>query len=105
MDGMKPEQEKYKDRSHLEADDVAEKFARSVANHGDSSDDTVLAEEAPEDHVPLPDVGQVPGLQEDLVGHGLVGESVPGERAVYLAVSHPDQAVLQAGGGQAGGEL
>ena len=53
--------------SHLEADDVAEEFAGSEAEHGDASDDSVLAEEAAEDHVPLPDVGQVPGQMFSLL--------------------------------------
>ena len=48
--------------SHLEADNVAEKFPGGVADHGDSSDDSVLAEEAAKDHVPLPDIGQIPGI-------------------------------------------
>ena len=47
--------------SHLEADDVAGDFASSEADHGDCSDDAVLAEEAAEDQVPLPDIGQIPG--------------------------------------------
>ena len=53
--------------SHLEADDVAEEFTGSEAEHGDPSDDSVLAEEAAEDHVPLPDVGQVPGQMFSLL--------------------------------------
>ena len=92
-------------QTHLEADDVAEEFAGGVADHGDPGDDTVLAEEAPQDHVSLPDVRQVSALQEDLVRHGLAGEALPGDGAVELAVSHRHQSVDQAGGRQGGGEL
>ena len=49
-------------RSYLEADNVAEELAGSVADHGDSSDDSILAEETAQDHVPLPDIGQIPGI-------------------------------------------
>ena len=53
--------------SHLEADDVAEEFAGGVADHGDSSNKSVLAEETAKDHVPLPDIGQVPGQMFSLL--------------------------------------
>ena len=49
---------------HLEADNVADELAGSEADHGDSSDDTVLAEETAQDHVPLPDIGQIPGINQ-----------------------------------------
>ena len=48
--------------SHLEADDITEKFPGGVADHGDSGDDSVLAEETAKDHVPLPNIGQIPGI-------------------------------------------
>ena len=52
-------------RSHLEADNIAEKFPGGVADHGDSSDDSVLAEETAKDHVPLPDIGQISEVLTD----------------------------------------
>ena len=57
-------------RSHLEADNVAEELAGSEADHGDSSDESVLAEETAKDHVPLPDIGQIPGINQSAAGLG-----------------------------------
>ena len=57
---MSNSERQYYGESNLEADHVADEVAGGSADHGDSGDGAVLGEEAPEDHVPLPDARQVP---------------------------------------------
>ena len=54
-------------QSDLKANDKSLHPLLSELQQGDACDDTKLAEEASEDNFFLPDLGQVPGLQQDLM--------------------------------------